>query len=265
MKARNLTILTVHLGIAAMLMCGGDSGYLRTEPVLDVNVPENEKKVISVLSFEDRTMDTRRFRAWGRGMPEQIMARLSSVPYFSIVARDNLLRKLIDEQALQMTGITDQSSTVKIGRMLNARYMVTGSFQILGALMQITALVLDVETSRVIQTATVRGEYIRFFELQNEIAIQIAEGLKVKLNPRAKQKIMTMYDTRVVDASLANYEGEEKLEKIVILKHQKKLKEAKALNESAKKSFKEALEHDTKYERAKLNLMKLAHAVPMTL
>lgn len=265
MKARNLIILTAHLGIAAMLMCGGDPGYLRTEPVLDVNVPESEKKVISVLSFEDRTVDTRKFRAWGRGMPEQIMARLSSIPYFSIVARDNLLKKLLDEQALQMTGITDQGSTVKIGKMLNARYMVTGSFQILGALMQITALVLDVETSRVVHTATVHGEYLRFFELQNEIAIRIAEGLKVKLNPRARQRIMTMYDTKVVEASLANYEGEEKLEKIAILKHQKKAREVKALNESAKKSFKEALEYDAKYERAKQNLMKLAHAVPMTL
>jgi len=265
MKTRCLSLLAVHLGAAAMLMCGGDSAYLRTESVMDVRVPESERKVISVLSFEDRTVDTGKYRAWGRGMPEQIMARLSSIPYFSIVARDNLLKKLLDEQALQMTGLTDQGGAVRIGRMLNARYMVTGSFQIMGALMQITALVLDVETGRIIHTATTRGEYLRFFELQNEIAIQVAEGLRVKLNPRAKQKIMTMYDTKVVDASLANYEGEEKLERIAILKHQKKVKEAKVLNESARQSFEKALGHDAKYERARLNLMKLAHAVPMTL
>ncbi len=80
---------------------------------------------------------------------------------------------------------------------------------------------------------------------------------------------MTRVDTKIVNASLANYRGEEKVEKITVLETVKKDKEIRKtiseLKNEARESFKEALGYDSGYQKAKENLGKLGLGVPMTL
>jgi len=260
------TLMPLFLCVSIMFFsgCRTDSN-LKVDPVMNEKIPENLKKKIAVIQFEDQSIRTKDFNAWERGIPEQIMVSLAAIPHFIIVARGYILKKIIEEQEFQLTGATDQANAVKLGKILNLQYIVRGSFQVFKDTLRINAQVLNVETAEILHQSSVFGKLDNFYELQNSISIKISQGLDVKLNSQSQDKLLRRVDTKSIEASLANYSGEEKLEEIEILKSQKKNEKIKEKAKEAKDLFEKAIRHDKDYERAKQNLKKLAHAIPMTI
>jgi len=125
--------------------------------------------------------------------------------------------------------------------------------------------VISVKTGEIIFQSSCRGTLDEFYNLQNEIAIKITDGMNFAMSPEAKEKLRKKYDTRVMKASLANYSGEEKVEEMAVLEKKGKKEEVKKVKEEAKKDFKKALQYDSDYEKARKNLSRLALGVPMTL
>ncbi len=230
---------------------------------------EEGKTIISVVKFEDRSIGTKDYAPWRMGIPDMIMESLGVVPSFKVISREYLITRVLKEQEFQLLGATDPASAVKLGNLLNARYMVVGSFSVFKNTLHINAKVLSVETGELKYQASTRGSLDGFYELQNEIALDLTKGLRLSLNDDTRQKVLSRVDTRVVRASLANYRGEEKVEKITVLESIKKEKDTKqkikVLKTEAKESFKEAIELDKDYKKAKENLGKLGLGVPMTL
>jgi hypothetical protein len=85
------------------------------------------------------------------------------------------------------------------------------------------------------------------------------------LDEEKQTKILNTIETKSVDASLKNYSGEIALMKADESKKMGQEKDANMFEKDAKQKFKEALEYDPTYERAKKNLAKLVMAIPMTL
>lgn len=225
--------------------------------------------VISVVKFEDRSVGTKMYEPWRMGIPDMIMESLGVVPSFKVISRDYIINTVIKEQEFQLLGATDHASAVKLGNLLNARYMVVGSFSVFKNTLQINAKAVSVETGELRYQTSVRGDLDGFYELQNRIALDITKGLQMSLSAETRQKVLERFDTRIVNASLANYRGEEKVEKITVLETIKKEKDTrkkiKALKTEAKENFKKALEYDKDYKKAKENLGKLGLGAPMTL
>lgn len=260
------------IALILILGCGSSGRTVRVDPVMDIDIPESQQKVISVSKFVDRSIKTKDFAPWEQGIPEMIMDALGAIPYYKVISRDYTVKKILDEQSFQLIGATDQDSVVELGKLLNAQFIVLGSFSVFHNTIQINAKVVSVETGQLIVQASKVGSLNNFYVLQNSIAIKITEGMNFRLNRNAKNKLMKRYDTRIVAASLANYSGQKKLEEIQILEKRAKVekrdelkKKAKNIKEEAKQDFKKALNHDTKYEKARKNLSKLSLAIPMTL
>lgn len=230
---------------------------------------QGEKTVISVIKFEDRSIGTGEYESWRMGIPDMIMESLSIIPSFKVVSRDYLIKSVLKEQEFQLLGATDPASAVKLGNLLNARYIVTGSFSVFKNTLYINSKVLSVETGEIRYQTSVRGILDSFYELQNKLALDITRGLDLTLTREEKQRVIERYDTKVVNASLANYNGEDKIEKISVLKSMKKekenRKEIEKLKIEAKENFREALRYDGDYLKAKENLGRLGLGVPMTL
>jgi TolB-like protein len=65
--------------------------------------------------------------------------------------------KILAEQAFQQTGCTTQECAVKLGKVLNVKYLVVGTFgQVLGQYV-VAIRVVDVESARVIYSDEVEG------------------------------------------------------------------------------------------------------------
>ena len=251
-----------------MIGCAGYPSSERTisaDPVMDVEVPDELKKVISVHKFEDRSINTTQYNPWKMGIPDMVMQSLSAMPYFKVISREYIQQQVIEEQQFQLLGLTDDAAAVEIGRLLNADYIVSGAFSVYEEILQVNARCISVETGEIVSQVQSSGELRSFYILQNQVAVEIAENMNLYVSDEARTNLNQRADTRVIEASLSNYQGEEKLETLALLESQGQRQKIEEMKEAAREDFERALSFDSDYEKAKRNLSKLALSIPMTL
>jgi TolB-like protein len=254
--------------IITVLGCTTGSRSIDVVSVIDVNVPESKKIVISVMKFEDRSIQTKDFAPWSMGIPEMIMETLGAIPYYKVISREYIQKLIIKEQEFQLLGVTDEKTAVKLGNILNTKYIVLGSYQVFKNTLSINAKVLSVETGQVIVQSSVNGVVDEFYKHQNTLAMKLTKGMNIYVSPEVEKRLLEQYEkqeTKVVQASLHNYKGEQKIEEIAVLKGKGEKENLKKKEEEAKQDFKKAISIDSGYEKAKSNLSKLALGAPMTL
>ena len=76
---------------------------------------------------------------------------------FNVVEKANM-DKILAEQAFQQTGCTTQECAVKLGRILNVRYLVIGSFGKLLEQYVISVRVVDVESAAIVYSDVLQTE-----------------------------------------------------------------------------------------------------------
>jgi TolB-like protein len=83
-------------------------------------------------------------------LTDRLRIELFKTGMFSILERDEMER-ILKEQGFQQTGCTDQSCAVEMGRLLNAKQIVTGSIGKMGnRLYQITVRRVDVQSAAIV-------------------------------------------------------------------------------------------------------------------
>jgi len=107
---------------------------------------KGEKINIAVLDFEARPPIS---PAEARFISDFFRADLVRSPLLSLVDRNNM-EKIFAEQGLQQTGCTTTECAVQLGKVLNVRYIVTGSCGKLLNKYVITMNVINVETAQII-------------------------------------------------------------------------------------------------------------------
>jgi len=84
-----------------------------------------------------------------RAVSENINTELAKKSqYFDVIERSRI-KSIVAEQGLQMTGITDSKSAVKMGKLLSAKKILVGTVSKIGNVFTMTVRVIDVETGRV--------------------------------------------------------------------------------------------------------------------
>jgi len=97
---------------------------------------------------------------------------------FAVVDKNNM-DKVLNEQAFQMLGCTTAECAVKLGRVLNVRYIILGKYSLFDDARIITAQVVDVENGRIVasESEAVRGE-LTIDGASNRIVEQIFSSLR---------------------------------------------------------------------------------------
>jgi TolB-like protein len=258
-------VLAVAVVAACATQQAATPSVLRVEPVAGIKVADEARKVISVMKFDDRTVDSADFRAWQLGIPDMIMEALGAIPYYKVISREYLVQKVLDEQQFQMAGVTDAPTAVRLGKLLNAQFIVVGSFAVMRDNLQINAKVMSVESGEIVAQASSNGRVDGFYALHSDVAIKITEAFNLSLDDDARARLRQRHDTTVVAASLANYGGQDKVEQMKTLERQKLTSEAAKAKDEARTFFESAVRQDANYEKAKKNLARLSLAIPMTL
>lgn len=75
---------------------------------------------------------------------------------FDVVER-GLLKKILNEQKLGMSGILDETSATKIGKLLGVKIIISGSVLKLQNILEINARIIDVETASIIAAENVKS------------------------------------------------------------------------------------------------------------
>jgi TolB-like protein len=133
---------------------------------------------IAVLPFANGGsygQDKENFAALERGIPATLITELSLNPALRLVERTETQR-LLDEQGLAESGRVDAATAAKIGSLVGARYIITGTFIDYYGKFRVDARIVDVATSEIL-TVVKAGPKDRqaLYELLRDLARDIQQ------------------------------------------------------------------------------------------
>jgi len=116
---------------------------------------EFKRTKIAVLDFELK----------GAGFETEDMGGIVSEWFITAFVKDGrfdviergLLKKILDEQKLGMSGIIDETTATKIGNLLGVKIIISGSVLKLQNILEINARIIDVETASIIAAESVKS------------------------------------------------------------------------------------------------------------
>lgn len=139
-------------------------------------VSAEQQKTIAILDFSVQSNNPD-YTYLGKGFAEFISVELNDIPGITMVDRSKR-NELLEEQAFSLSGFADEESAVEIGKLLTARYLISGEiFDMFGDLL-VTVKMTDVESGEVTTSAKADGppqQYKRIIrELSSALAREIA-------------------------------------------------------------------------------------------
>ncbi len=142
---------------------------------------------VAVLPFENggsMGQDKENFEALQIGIPVLLQAELARNPAMRLVDRSDI-KRLIGEQDLATQGRVDAATAAKVGKLVGARYMITGGFLDIYGKIKVNARIIDVETSEILKVVSNDDPKLQDRKDLFKIVQNVAEGItkEVKLPP----------------------------------------------------------------------------------
>ena len=123
---------------------------------------------LAIMPFKNLTGDND--KNWlGEGISDTVATELGSIKGLILIERSQLA-KAVEELKLSHSGLLDEKTAIKVGKLTSAKYLVVGSYQMAEGDILMNARLIDVESGGVQQTARVKGSFKNIFELQDSLA-----------------------------------------------------------------------------------------------
>ena len=159
---------------------------LNDEAAIDVaSIPEN---TVAVVDFDSENLPPN-LEPIAKGLAEFTAADLAKVQSLKVV--DRLKLDVIQrELALSRSGLVNQSTAPRVGRLLGSRHIVTGSLMdIEGQSLRLDGVVVNTIDSTTNVTDPTQGRLQGLFALQKDFVFQILDELGVELTAAERDAI----------------------------------------------------------------------------
>ncbi|HSG99343.1 MAG TPA: CsgG/HfaB family protein, partial [candidate division Zixibacteria bacterium] len=178
--------------------------------------PDPGIKTLAVLYFENASaVDHDALQPLTKGLAAMLITDLTGLTGLQVVERERI-QYILDEIKMEQTAYFKEETAVRVGKILGAHAFLMGSYAKLDAkTLRIDARLVKTETGELIKAEKVTGDPKSFAELQAELALKIAEGLKVAVKD-SEEKAIRAAGRLPIAAVLAytrglNYEDEQNL------------------------------------------------------
>jgi tetratricopeptide (TPR) repeat protein len=136
---------------------------------------QTDHKALAVTSFSN--LGSQSLGPLGKGMAAMLIADLSKIPDLKVVDRIKL-QALLEEMKLGTSGLVNPQTAPKIGKLLKARHVTSGSLADLEKeSLTIASVVVDAHQKSGNSTQEVRGRLKQFYDLEKQLACRIIEDL----------------------------------------------------------------------------------------
>jgi TolB-like protein len=137
-------------------------------------------KTLAIFPFENNSVtDPQTFTPLCKGLAAMLITDLSKAgSSLKVIERENI-KALIEEMALSESGVVDESTAVRLGKLLGAQSIAFGSFIVMGNQVRIDARIIKVETGELVMADAIMGSSDNFMGLVNDLARKLAASLKV--------------------------------------------------------------------------------------
>jgi TolB-like protein len=119
---------------------------------LSASEDQYDKPRLAVIGFDSSNVDSGTVAA----VTEFVQSRIENANLYTTIERFNI-EKIFAEQVFQYQGSVDESTAIKIGKMLGAQKLLLGSLNKMGESIVITARIVNVETGEIDISATETG------------------------------------------------------------------------------------------------------------
>jgi TolB-like protein len=137
----------------------------------------DKPKRVAILNFDNTSGKVSEYGDLGGPLRDMLSSDLSGVKNLTMVDRQ-ALEKVLAEQKINNTKSFDPATATKVGKLLGAEVIITGTyFELFGSL-RVDAKFLNVETGQIVFSVGVDGAREKFLELKNSLANKIVEKLK---------------------------------------------------------------------------------------
>ncbi len=143
------------------------------------------------------------------GLTATVISDLAKIKDISVISEADR-KKVLKEMEFSMSGLVDEEKVVRVGKVLGANLIFTGSYQVMGSQVRVNAQLVDVEKARVENSVKIDGSLEKLFDLQDRIVLSLlAETEKIRISDIAPVRI-TKEDREKIQAqvrpSLSSYE-----------------------------------------------------------
>ena len=151
---------------------------------------EDNRPTVAVLPFVNSAIGAAQgdLAPLSKGIADLMIIELAQNTNIRLVERENI-NQILAEQNLARDGRVDDATAARVGRLLGARHIVTGSFVTdRSGTMVITVKSVNVETGRIEYADMDRGNTDDFLSLVSRVGRKTNAGLKLpELTPQARQ------------------------------------------------------------------------------
>jgi TolB-like protein len=173
-----LAVGTSALALAALVTAAAAQAQQRQANPPAAPQQQDTRPTIAILDFDIGAtigQDPEDYQALRRGLAGMTISELAVNPGVRVVERAQI-QQILQEQDLARSDRIDQSTALRVGRLLNARYMVTGTLYDVRGAFRIDARLFDVETSQILRTQRVNGRLDNVFDLVTQLAGQLMQA-----------------------------------------------------------------------------------------
>ncbi len=193
-------------------------------------------QTLAIMDFTNNSVDDHeRFAPMEQGFASVLIHQLNGATDLKVVERERIQWLLSELDLQQDASRVDQSTAVRMGKLMGAQAMLLGSFIKHRKDIMINARLVNVETGEILMSEQVKGRAEDFYELTQQLSLKVAQGINVTLS---ETTLGASTETKSLDAQISYSEG------IVLLEKEE--------YRAAYEKFLEALEYDASYSRARL-------------
>lgn len=144
-----------------------------------------QPSTVAVIDFANNSLtDRESYEPLSHGLSAALSTELSHVEGLDMVERSRI-RQVAQEIGLQASGIVDDRTAGQIGRILGARYLLLGSYMVMGKKVRIDVRMVETETTRLVKAEQVTGNTSDLLRLVGRLADVFADRLGKKVMPPA--------------------------------------------------------------------------------
>ena len=181
---------TIALAFGALIVgaAGARAQQAAATPAAAADQQQDTRPTIAILDFDIGAtigQDPDDYQALRRGLAAMTISELAVNPAVRVVERAQI-QSILQEQDLAKTDRVDPQTALRVGRLLNAKYMVTGTIYDVRGDFRIDARLFNAETGEVIRTQRVQGRLDNVFTLVEMLAQQLMRDANLPPLQRAE-------------------------------------------------------------------------------
>jgi tetratricopeptide (TPR) repeat protein/TolB-like protein len=127
---------------------------------------------VNILVYPFESAGGNKYSWIAAGLTDTVISDLNGIRDVYVFS-DSDRRKALKEISLGMTGLIKESDVVKIGKVMGANMIFTGSVQTSGTRVRVNAKLVNIETTRVEKSVKIDGSVDAVFDLQDKVVLSL--------------------------------------------------------------------------------------------